>query len=79
MSHVDYWSDALGAAALGGGGNLTTFGYEPILVTENPTTIGTYTTKELGVVGALGVNHLNVLGGPLAMPATTVSAMLSGL
>ena len=78
VSHVDYWSDALGAAALGGGANAT-FGYEPILVAENPTTIGTYTTKALGVAGSLGVNHLNVLGGPLAMPAATVTAMLAAL
>ncbi|MBW4029547.1 MAG: hypothetical protein HIU57_02570 [Acidobacteria bacterium] len=78
-SHADYWSDALGAAALGGGGNPTQFGYEPILLTQSPLVIGTYTTKELAVAGSLGVNHLNVLGGPLAMPAATVTAMLAGL
>jgi putative cell wall-binding protein len=78
-SHVDYWSDALGAAPLGGGANPGTFGFEPILLTESPLVIGSYTTTELGVAGGLGVTNLNVLGGPLAMPASTVSTMLAAL
>ncbi len=79
VSHADYWSDALGAAALGGGANLTTFGVEPILLVENQTTVGTYTTAELSVAGNAGITNLNVLGGPLAMPSATVNTLLAGL
>lgn len=81
VSHGDYWSDALGAAALGGGANATTFGTEPILLAESPLVIGSYTTKALGVAGALpgGITGLTVLGGPLAMPSSTVNTMLAAL
>jgi len=80
-SHGDYWTDALGAAALGGGANPTTYGFEPIILTENPTTVGQYTTAELAVLGGLtpAVTNLTVLGGPLAMPATTINTLLAGL
>jgi hypothetical protein len=78
-SHADYWSDELGAAALGGNANLTTFGYEPMILVENPTTVGTYTTAELAVLHALGITNLTVLGGPLAMPAATVSTLSAGI
>ena len=81
-SHGDYWSDALGAAALGGGANTTGFGFEPIILTENPTTVGQYTTAELKVLSGLTTNPvtgLTVLGGPLAMPSSTVQALLAGL
>lgn len=77
-SHVDYWSDALGAAALGGGANAS-FGTQPIVLVENPTTVGQYTTAEMPKLGALGVSNLTVLGGPLAMPSSTVQSLLSGL
>ncbi|MDE3030357.1 MAG: cell wall-binding repeat-containing protein, partial [Acidobacteriota bacterium] len=79
-SHADYWSDALGAAALGGGAN-NTFGTEPIILTENPTTVGQYTTAELATLAAAPGNivNLTVLGGPLAMPSTTVNTLLAGL
>ncbi len=78
-SHVDYWSDALGAAALGGGANPTTYGTEPIILVENPTTIGSYTASELSTLGGAGISNLTVLGGPLAMPSSTVSTLLAGL
>jgi putative cell wall-binding protein len=77
-SHVDYWTDALGAAALGGGANAT-IGFEPIVLVENPTTVGQYTTAEMPKLGALGVTNLTVLGGPLAMPSATVQSLLAGL
>jgi putative cell wall-binding protein len=76
-SHADYWSDALGAAALGG--TTGTYGPAPIILTENPTTVGTYTTAELATLKTDGVVNLTVLGGPLAMPALTVQQLLSGL
>ena len=80
-SHGNYWSDALGAAALGGGANMTTFGLEPIILVENPTTVGSYTTAELSVLAAAPSNttNLTVLGGPLAMPTSTVNTLLQGL
>ncbi|HEY5304856.1 MAG TPA: cell wall-binding repeat-containing protein [Acidimicrobiales bacterium] len=78
VSHVDYWTDALGAAALGGGANAT-FGTQPIILVESPLVIGQYTTKEMPVLGAGGVANLTVLGGPLAMPSSTVQTLLAGL
>ena len=82
-SHADYWTDALGAAALGGGANAT-FGTEPIILVQNPTTVGQYTTAELatlaGVTAPAGpIYNLTVLGGPLAMPSSTVNTLLAGL
>ena len=77
-SHGDYWSDALGAAALGGGANAA-FGTEPIILTQSPTVIGQYTTAELSVLANAGVTNLTVLGGPLAMPSSTVNTLLAGL
>jgi putative cell wall-binding protein len=72
-SHADYWSDALGAAALGAQAT------KPIILVENPTTVGQYTTAELSTLGGAGVYNLTVLGGPLAMPSSTVQTLLSGL
>ena len=82
-SHGDYWTDALGAAALGGGANQT-FGTEPIILVQNPTTVGQYTTAELAVLAGLTapagpIYNLTVLGGPLAMPSSTVQTLLAGL
>ena len=81
-SHADYWSDALGAAALGGGANAA-FGTEPIILVENPTTVGQYTTAELSVLAGIAspnqIYNLTVLGGPLAMPSSTVQTLLAGL
>jgi putative cell wall-binding protein len=79
-SHGDYWSDALGAAALGGGANAS-FGFEPIILTQSPTVVGPYTTAELAVLAGLTpqVTNLTVLGGPLAMPSSTVNTLLAGL
>ena len=78
-SHGDYWSDALGAAALGGGANAASFGTEPIILVQSPTVVGKYTTAELPVLGGLGISNLTVLGGPLAMPSSTVQTLLAGL
>jgi putative cell wall-binding protein len=77
-SHVDYWTDALGAAALGGGANAS-YGTQPIILVESPLVIGQYTTAELTKLAAAGVTNLTVLGGPLAMPSSTVQTLLAGL
>nr|MDA8291260.1 cell wall-binding repeat-containing protein [Actinomycetota bacterium] len=79
-SHGNYWSDALGAAPLGGGVSAT-YGNEPLILVENPTTVGQYTTAELTTLKGLTppVTKITVLGGPLAMPATTVASLQAGL
>lgn len=78
-SHADYWSDALGSAALGGGANQATYGYEPLILVQNPTTVGPYTTTELGTLHKKGVTGITVLGGTLAMPSATVTSLQNGL
>jgi putative cell wall-binding protein len=72
-SHVDYWTDALGAAALG------SVNTQPMILVESPLVIGKYTTAELSVLAGAGVTGLTVLGGPLAMPSSTVQTLLAGL
>ena len=63
--------------------------FQPLLLTENPTTIGQYLTGFLSAGGsAVGIDGLNqvagysgsiqsiqALGGPLALAFTTISAM----
>lgn len=78
VSHANYWSDALGAASLGGGAN-PVLGTEPLLLTESPSNVGVYTTGELAILKSEKVTNLMVLGGPLAMRASTVQNVLSGL
>jgi putative cell wall-binding protein len=77
-SHANYWSDALGAAALGGGANAS-FGDEPIILVESPTVVGTYAPAALTKLAGSGISKLNVLGGPLAMPTTTVNSLLAAI
>lgn len=79
-SHANYWSDALGAAALGGGAS-TTYGYEPLILVESPLVVGQYTTAELATLKGLtpAVTGITVLGGPLAMPSSTVTTLQAGL
>jgi putative cell wall-binding protein len=72
-SHADYWTDALGAAALGG------LNQEPVILVESPLVVGSYTTAELGTLKTAGVYNLTVLGGSLAMPSSTVATLLAGL
>ncbi len=82
VSHGDYWSDALGAAAIAGNSNFTfngtTYGYEPILTTENPTTIGQYLQSYITSL-APSTASVNVLGGPLAVTPTVVSSLQASL
>jgi SpoIID/LytB domain protein len=53
---------------------------QPLVLTENPTTVGAALTTFLGVAGATGVggvrvSHLTVLGGTLAVTQTAVNQM----
>ena len=59
----------------------------PLLLTENPTTVGTYLTTFLEVTGHTGIaktraktiTSFTVLGGPLAVSTTEISAMETAL
>lgn len=83
VSHGDYWSDALGAAAIGGNASFSinggpAFGYEPILTTQNPTTPGSYIGGYLTGAKAPAA-QLNVLGGPLAVTSSVVTSLQGSL
>lgn len=82
LSHGDYWSDALGAASIGGQDGLEINGQamdnEPILTTENPTTEGSPLTAYISSV-APSTAAVNVLGGPDAVTANVVTAVQTGL
>ena len=77
------FSDALaGAVVVADGPNAIT--PEPVLLTVNPTTVGTVVTDYLRTAGSTGiggvkVTSLTVLGGPLAITTTVVSAMQADL
>ncbi len=56
----------------------------PLLLTENQTTVGTYLTAFLKLVGHTGINHqkisaLEILGGPKAVTPTVISQMQADL
>lgn len=86
-SRGDYWSDALGEAQLGGMGGTAAF--IPMVLAENPTTVGTYTTALLNqggneVSSPVGINgnlfdSVIALGGPLAIAAATLAAMATDI
>ena len=80
LSHGDDWPDALGAASIAGNANFDggKFGYQPILTTENPTTVGQYLQSYASSVAPSGA-ALNVLGGPLAVTPAVVSAVQTAL
>jgi putative cell wall-binding protein len=88
VARGDFYSDALAGCLLGHvQGGVSHF--QPLLLTENPTTIGQYLTGFLSAGGsAVGIDGLNqvagysgsiqsiqALGGPLALAFTTISAM----
>ena len=75
-----YWTDALAAAPLAGKN------HEPILLTEGPTQgLGQYLTAALNAAGggtllnSTTVVSIQVLGGPLAVPAAEITAMQAAL
>jgi hypothetical protein len=78
VSRGDYYTDALSASALAG--NATT----PIVLTENPTTVGQYLTSFLNTAGSKGYNGTTVygyqvIGGPLAIAPATMTTISNAL
>jgi len=90
VTHGDGWQDGLGADAISGLAGATTpagnASIDPVILTENPTTVGSYTTTALNAMGSVkGFNGVKTigsiiaLGGTLAIPAATLSALQSAL
>ncbi len=84
------FTDGLAGAVLENSHNVTTGAAgssRPLLLTEGPTTIGTYLSTFLKVTGHTGIDKttgktvsaLTVLGGPLAVTTTTISGMETAL
>jgi putative cell wall-binding protein len=88
VARGDFYSDALAGCLLGHvQGGVSHF--QPLVLTENPTTVGQYLTGFLSAGGsAVGIDGLNqvagysgsiqtiqALGGPLAVAFTTITAM----
>ena len=78
VTRGDYFTDALSASAYAGQSGT------PIVLTENPTTVGTYLTGFLNKAGTVGygghpVYSFTVLGGSLAIAPATVTAIAGAL
>jgi putative cell wall-binding protein len=67
------------------GAVVNSYGTSPLLLTENPTTVGTYLTTFLKVAGSgydttgTKVSFLIILGGPLAVTPSTIAQMQTDL
>ncbi|MGH8981242.1 MAG: cell wall-binding repeat-containing protein [Acidimicrobiales bacterium] len=88
VARGDYFSDGLaGAVVAAGGGKSNTHDPEPVLLTENPTTVGQYLKEFLESAGRTTgiatdgekVAELAILGGTLALTTSTVAAMQADL
>lgn len=88
IARGDFYSDGLaGAVVAAGNGRTNTHNAEPLLLTENPTTVGTYLTSFLkkagktGIDGSSGnkVSYLTILGGPEAVSPATIQQMETDL
>ncbi|MGC8463520.1 MAG: cell wall-binding repeat-containing protein [Acidimicrobiales bacterium] len=78
VTRGDYYTDALSASAYAGSNEM------PIVLTENPTTVGQYLTSFLNTAGTVGygshvVYNFTVLGGSLAIAPSTVTAISNAL
>ena len=78
VSRGDYFTDALSASAYAGSNET------PIVLTENPTTVGQYLTSFLNTAGTVGFNghtvyNFTVLGGSLAVAPATVTTITNAL
>ncbi len=90
----DFYTDGLAGSVVAASGATYQFGgnFMPVLLTLNPTTVGKYLTSFLNTAGSPAgidgisatvpgavINNITVLGGPLAVAPTTISAMQSAL
>ncbi|HTX63696.1 MAG TPA: cell wall-binding repeat-containing protein, partial [Acidimicrobiales bacterium] len=80
------FTDGLAGAVLAAHGGSTGGGPEPVLLTESPTTVGSYLTSFLLAAGSSGIDDdgsrvtsLTVLGGPLALTTSVVGSMEADL
>ena len=73
VARGDFFADALSASAYAGINSL------PILLTENPNTVGVYTTDFLigssKAIAPSGAISLTILGGPIAITPSTASVL----
>jgi putative cell wall-binding protein len=77
VSRGDAYSDGLAGAVVAADAPSVSKP-EPLLLTLDPTTVGTTVTAFLkGEARSLGVSHLLVLGGPEAVTETVAAAMLT--
>lgn len=87
VARGDFYSDGLaGAVVEAGAGRSDIHDPEPLLLTEDPTTVGPYLSNFLELAGTEGidtsgteVSSLTVLGGPLAVSTAAVGSMGDGL
>lgn len=86
VARGDFFSDGIAGAVLDSQHNTATGAagtVRPLLLTENPSEVGTFLTAFLNVAGHTGIDEtaakhitaLTVLGGPLAVSTTAISAM----
>jgi hypothetical protein len=79
VARGDAFSDGIAGAVVAADGPSAVHP-EPLVLTVDPEIVGTTLTSFLGSVAAPeGVRHLIVLGGPLALSGTAVTAMLADL
>ncbi len=81
-----FYTDGLAGAVVAAHGGATGAGPEPLLLTESPTSVGSYLASFLVDAGSRGIDDdgarvtsLTVLGGPLALSTPVVSSMEADL
>ncbi len=86
VARGDFFTDGLAGAVVAAHGGATGSGPEPVLLTETPTSVGTYLTSFLDEAGSRGIDDdgtrvtsLTILGGPLALTTAVVTSMEADL